>query len=327
VPLLRQRPQGLGEERQLVHLERKLARARADQHAGGADDVAEIQVVEHPLAGFAETVAADEELQLQLAVVDVEERALAVLADGAHPAGHAQPHRGRLQLLGRPVAVGHADAERLEVPLEAVRIRRDPRRRQALALLAPILDLLVELGHRNSPSTLPRAGGIAYPRRVRGLKEDARAALRVVYGVTLGRAGAPLAFTIVVTAVPVAVVGVVARPAGLVALELVRAEVSRAALPAAPGRDPVAGDVPDLTPTSSCRRQPSNCCCPGSSRCRRMRSWLRRYTETSVLHCRWAGAWRPAPARRRPGQRPRRHGPRRSSPARPAASPPPSQGR
>src|SRR5262245_9719178 len=65
---------------------------------------------------------------------------------------------------------------------------------------------------------------------------------------TLRRAGAPLAFTIVVAAVPVAVVAVVARPAGLVALKLAAAEIPRAAGAAAPTGDAVAGDVPDLAP-------------------------------------------------------------------------------
>src|SRR5262245_17932916 len=99
---------------------------------------------------------------------------------------------------------------------------------------------------------LPRSlgvGGIAYPRRVKGLKDGRAGRLSAsVCGSTLGRAGAPLTFTIVVTAVPVAVVAVVTRPAGLVALILVRTEIRRAALPAAPVPVAVADDVPDLAP-------------------------------------------------------------------------------
>ncbi len=119
----------------------------ANQLALGADDVAEIQVVEHQLPGLRQVVPLDEKLELLAAVVDVGEDELPLAADGERPPRNPQPQAGGLQLLGRLLAVGRPDAGRLQVPIEAVGIRHDSRVRQPLALVTPVLNLIVELGH------------------------------------------------------------------------------------------------------------------------------------------------------------------------------------
>ena len=154
VPLLRHRAQRLGEEGQVVDHQGQLAGAGADQRTGGADDVAEVEVVEHQGGLLGQPVLAHEELDLVAAVVQVGEDQLALAADGAHTPGHPQPEAGGLQLFGGLLPVLLFDGGRLEVPGKAVRVDRDARLRQRLPLVTPVLDLFVELGH-GSLSRLP----------------------------------------------------------------------------------------------------------------------------------------------------------------------------
>ena len=158
VPLLRHGPQRLREERQLVDHQRQLARAGADELPRRADLVAEVEVLQDQQGLLRELVLPDEELELLPAVVEVGEDDLPLLADRAHAAGDAQAQAQGLQLLGGRRAVLRLDVGGLQVPLEAVRIGRDTRRRQRLALLAPVLDLLVKLGHGTSLLAAPDSG-------------------------------------------------------------------------------------------------------------------------------------------------------------------------
>ena len=100
VELLRQRAQRLGEQDDVVDEQRQLAHAGPHQGAGSAHQVAEVEVGEQRLRRFGELVAAHEELQPGLAVGEVDEPGLAVLADRAHAAGDARRDRRRLELLG-----------------------------------------------------------------------------------------------------------------------------------------------------------------------------------------------------------------------------------
>ena len=177
VPLLGQRPHRLREHLEVVHLERQLPRAGAHQRAGGAHDIAEVEALDHLLARLGQVGQADEELQLLPAVVDVGEDELPLAADRAHAAGHAELETQRLQLLGRLLSVLLADPGGLQVPIEAVRIGADPRLHEPLALLAPVLDLFVELGH-GGDDNVSRAGlhtGASHLLRVRGSERLGRA--------------------------------------------------------------------------------------------------------------------------------------------------------
>jgi len=79
--------------------------AGADQRAGSADDVSQVQVLQHRPGRLRHVGKPDEELQLLLAVVNVGEDELSLAADRAHPAGHAQLEARGFQLLGRLLPV------------------------------------------------------------------------------------------------------------------------------------------------------------------------------------------------------------------------------
>ena len=96
VVLVGRRAQRLGEQREVVELERELAAARAEDGAVGAEQVAEVEVEQarHPL--LAEHVDARVQLHPARAVDEVEERGLALAAARGEPAGDARAVVGLL---------------------------------------------------------------------------------------------------------------------------------------------------------------------------------------------------------------------------------------
>ena len=87
VPLLRQRAQGLGQQRERLGLHRDLARAGADDRAGHADPVSDVQVVQH-VVGIGQVVAPQQHLYAAVHIHQVGERGLAHAAETHHPPGH-----------------------------------------------------------------------------------------------------------------------------------------------------------------------------------------------------------------------------------------------
>jgi hypothetical protein len=175
VPLLGQRAERLGKESEVVDGERQLPQPGADERTGGAQEVAQVQVVEDELGVFGELVRADEELQLLAPVVEIGEDDLPLGADALHPAGDPERDLRRLQLLGGLLPIAGTHPTGLRVPVEAMGVGLDPPLGELLALGAPVFDLIVELRHfPGLPSSVPRpsarqAGAtIAYPRGNRG---------------------------------------------------------------------------------------------------------------------------------------------------------------
>ena len=161
MPLLGHRAERLGEERQVVHHQRQLAGPGPDQGAGRAYQVSEVQAVEHQGGSLRQAVAAHEELELVLAVVEVGEHELPLPADGADAPRHPQVEGGGFQLLGGLLPVLLPGRRGFEVPLEAVGIDGNPRLRQRLPLVTPVLDLIVELGHGSPLSSSKRADSLS----------------------------------------------------------------------------------------------------------------------------------------------------------------------
>ena len=88
VELVRQRAQRLGEQTQLLDLDRQFAGAGAEQRAGCGDDVADVPAFEGGHRVGADVVAADEELDLTAAVLHGGECGLAHHALEHHATGH-----------------------------------------------------------------------------------------------------------------------------------------------------------------------------------------------------------------------------------------------
>jgi hypothetical protein len=99
VELFRQRTQRLGEQAQPRDLDGQLAGLGAEQGALGAQDVAEVPVLERFVGGLAQRVAGNVELDAAGHVLDGGEARLAHHALEHHPAGHGRAHPGRLQFL------------------------------------------------------------------------------------------------------------------------------------------------------------------------------------------------------------------------------------
>ena len=106
VELLGHGPQRLAQELPGGDAQGELAPARAHHHALGADEVAQVDVLDGRVAVRTERVDLGEELQLAGRVLDHHERHLAVHAAGHDAAGHAM-HLGRL-LPGLEMLVGVA---------------------------------------------------------------------------------------------------------------------------------------------------------------------------------------------------------------------------
>src|SRR5688500_11809120 len=85
----RQRSQRFRQQAHIVHTHRRLARARPEERAGDADDVAEIDVLEERIA-VAEVVPPEVELDASALVPEVGEGRLAVPAQRDETTG--EPH-------------------------------------------------------------------------------------------------------------------------------------------------------------------------------------------------------------------------------------------
>ena len=86
VPLVRQRTQALGQQSQLLRLDRQLAGAGTGQAAGNRDDVADIPALER-VVGLAQGVGLEEHLDAAGFVLDLREAGLTHDALGHQPAG------------------------------------------------------------------------------------------------------------------------------------------------------------------------------------------------------------------------------------------------
>src|SRR5437773_1328670 len=93
VPLLGQRTQRLGQERERLHGQRELARARAEHPARDADEITDVEVAEEREV-VAELVGARVELQPAGPVHEVREGRLAVVAHGHQAPGQAHGAEG-----------------------------------------------------------------------------------------------------------------------------------------------------------------------------------------------------------------------------------------
>ena len=101
VELLRQREHGLGEEGQALDVHGELAGAGAEQVAGDADVVAEVEQLVEREALFADGVEADVDLQALAALLQGGEARLALRADGHDAAGDRHRHAIGFQVFGR----------------------------------------------------------------------------------------------------------------------------------------------------------------------------------------------------------------------------------
>ena len=130
VPLLGQRTQRLRQQGERVHLERELPATRAHDVARGADDVAQVDLVEQPVS-VAERRLLAEELQVAAAIADDQERQLAV-PTGQHDAtGDGRASVGLLLVRELPVELGD-EVRRERVDVVAERERFDPGLAEAL---------------------------------------------------------------------------------------------------------------------------------------------------------------------------------------------------
>ena len=152
MPLLRPGAQSLGEQLQRLGHQGELSGSRADQRTGDADVVAQIEVREDSQPLFVQSRRPSHDLQLRLAVVQIEKGRFAMTADSTNPTGYAQREGLLLELLRRLRVVLQIDTCRLEVVLEAMRIEIDPRLFERLALASSILDLEIQFAHSGSAS-------------------------------------------------------------------------------------------------------------------------------------------------------------------------------
>jgi hypothetical protein len=166
VVLVRQRAQRLAREQPLRRQDAELPAAAADDLAGDADVVAEVDVglpVGEPL--LADAVQAHHDLQRGVGLLQRREAELAADAAEHHPSGDADD-----------LAAGRVDRE-VGVPLahlgqrrgagRADRVRRRPRGPQPLDLLAPDPDLLRDVGGRGRSVAHPASLRTAVPPDVR----------------------------------------------------------------------------------------------------------------------------------------------------------------
>ena len=83
----RQRPQGFGQEFEFLHPDRDFLCPRAEQLAAHADEIAQVQQLEHVVDLFAERVTLEIQLHLAGPVPEMHECRLAVRANRHDPAG------------------------------------------------------------------------------------------------------------------------------------------------------------------------------------------------------------------------------------------------
>ena len=119
--LVGQGPQALGEEAKLRQAHRELAGARLEEHAFGADDVAEVEVLERLVGLLAEGVPGREELDPAGRVLERREAGLAHDALEHQPAGQRHGDAQRLERLVGQVAVPARQLGGAVARLEVVR--------------------------------------------------------------------------------------------------------------------------------------------------------------------------------------------------------------
>jgi len=123
--LLRRRPQRLRQHRQVVRLDGRLLRPRPEERPADADEVAEVDLLEHGKGVVADLALLEVGLDPSAAVAQIDERRLAHVAHRRHPPGD-----GRLG----PRAVFGRERGRFRRRVrwrEAVWIGVDPARTQA----------------------------------------------------------------------------------------------------------------------------------------------------------------------------------------------------
>ena len=123
VELLGQRTQSLGEQAHLACLDRELAGARLEEHAGGSHDVAQVPVLEGVERFLAHAVDGDVELDAAGHVLQRGEARLAHHALQQHAARDAHRDALGLELLVGLAAVARVEVARERVAAEIVGIR------------------------------------------------------------------------------------------------------------------------------------------------------------------------------------------------------------
>ena len=145
VELLGRRTERLGQQREALHGERHLSHLRADQRAGRARKVAEVEVFQQGVA-VADGVAADEQLQASLRVLDVCEGGLSHAAQAHDAPGNGG--RGAVGPSGFGIGEGARSLSRRVGPVEAGRVGVDVAPAQPFQLGAAARQQLVSaLGH------------------------------------------------------------------------------------------------------------------------------------------------------------------------------------
>ena len=142
VPLVRQRPQRLHQQSHRLRAHRQLAGLGAEQHAGRADDVADVPALEG-LVGGAQRLGLQEQLDLPGAVGDLGEAGLAHDALEHHAPADAHARRVRLQPLARRARRRHRAAARRARRAGSRWERRRPAGAARASLRAPLGDQLV----------------------------------------------------------------------------------------------------------------------------------------------------------------------------------------
>ena len=122
VPLLWQRQEALGEERQARGPDRQLLRLRAEDPAGHADPVAEVQQPEGLEVQCGDRILADVDLHARLAVGQDQEVRLPEGAHGQDAPGHRDVYVRRVERLTRCRAVAFDDLGDGRVRREAVAV-------------------------------------------------------------------------------------------------------------------------------------------------------------------------------------------------------------
>jgi hypothetical protein len=176
VELVGQRAQALGQEPQHGHTDRELAGPRLEERAFGADDVAQVAVLERVVAGVAERILGHEELDPAGRILQRAEARLAHHALEHQPAGHADRDGEGFEFLVRQAAVLAHQFRRAIAGLEVVREGHAlaPDRGQLLAALG---DQGVVVGGSAWESVMAEA---RIWRRVAGSRRSRRAIRRAL---------------------------------------------------------------------------------------------------------------------------------------------------
>ena len=167
MPFLRERTERLRQHGERIHLERQLAPPRPNDVPGGADDIAEVDLLEQPVARAERRLLA-EELQVAGAIADHQERQLPVPPGQDDPSGDGRA-AVRLLLVLEPVLELGEEIRGVGVDVEAHRERLDagvPQSLQRLTSRAEDLGLArqalvrLELTHRRSRRSARRPDGV-----------------------------------------------------------------------------------------------------------------------------------------------------------------------